>query len=140
MEAIVKWNKWANAHTNFGIDALRIGLGAFLFYKGIFFLDQTDYILTLLSPVDQEGAFMFIAHYVAPAHLVGGLFIAMGFLTRISVLFQLPVLLGAVLVNFVGYMEPINLFQSLAALLLCGAFAFYGSGKHSMDYKMQLNV
>lgn len=140
MEAITKWNKWANAHTNIGLDALRIALGAFLFYKGIYFIDQSEYLLQVLSPINQDEAAMFLAHYVAPAHLVGGLFVVLGFLTRLSCLLQLPILVGAVLVNFIGAFEAIEFTQSFVALILCSGFVFYGSGKHSVDYNMQLQV
>jgi len=42
------------------------------------------------------SSFLF-AHFIAFAHLVGGLLIAMGLITRPAILFQLPILIGAVL-------------------------------------------
>ena len=78
-------------------------------------------------------------HYVAPAHLIGGLLIAFGLLTRWAAIAQLPILIGAVLINIVGDMNGAALALAAVSLILCIFFIFYGSGKHSADYyfKMQ---
>ena len=34
-------NKWANAHTNYGLDIIRIALGFFLIYKGASFITHS---------------------------------------------------------------------------------------------------
>ena len=39
-----------------------------------------------------------VAHYVVVAHLLGGFLIAIGLLTRVAVVSQIPVLLGAVFI------------------------------------------
>lgn len=52
MGNIKSLNKWANAHTYFSVDLIRIGLGVFLFLKGIFFITNTLYLSELLSPFD----------------------------------------------------------------------------------------
>lgn len=141
MKTVVKLNKWANAHTNFAIDALRIATGLFLVYKGIQFATQTQYLVDILGPMGKSlGASLILVHYVAMTHLCGGLLIALGLLTRISLLVQLPILIGAVIVNFVGVMDVSNLIQALLVLTSALFFVFYGSGKHSMDYSLKMNV
>jgi putative oxidoreductase len=52
---------------------------------------------------------------------------------------QLPILLGAFLVNFIGEMNVGNMILSFLLFAICVFFLFYGSGKHSADYyfKMQ---
>lgn len=140
METISKWNRWANAHTNFFTDALRILFGAFIFFKGIFFLDQTDYIYNLFREISDEGTYFVLVHYVALAHLCGGFFIMLGLMTRWCAVLQLPILLGAILVNFLGDMNPGNLVQATLGFLACCFFVYYGSGKHSVDYSMKLHV
>jgi uncharacterized membrane protein YphA (DoxX/SURF4 family) len=82
---------------------------------------------------------MIVVHYVAPAHFIGGVLIAFGLLTRWAIIAQLPILIGAILINFVGEMHTSNLILAIAVLLICGFFLLYGSGKHSLDYyfKMQ---
>ncbi|MEO7979018.1 DoxX family membrane protein [Flavobacterium sp.] len=139
MENVKNLNKWANAHTYLPIDLVSIVLGAFLFMKGILFVTNIQYLHELISPIDQFGGGMFLLHYIAPAHMIGGVMIVFGLLTRWAIAAQLPILFGAVLVNFMGYMRSENLLLAIIVLLICIFFLFYGSGKHSADYyfKMQ---
>ena len=140
MYAITRLNKWANAHTNYGFDLLRVMLGAFLFYKGVDFMAHTGKILQVLDPVDTFGWTMIIVHYLTMVHLAGGIFIMLGLLTRPAILLQLPILISAVVLNFMGEMVFLNLLQALIALLLSIFFLMYGSGKHSVDYNLKLRV
>ena len=139
MENVKSLNKWANAHTYLPIDLVRIVLGIFLFIKGIWFVTNIQYLHELISPIDQFGGGMFLLHYIAPAHMIGGIMIVFGLLTRWAIASQLPVLFGAVLINFMGNMHSENLLLAIIVLLICIFFLFYGSGKHSADYyfKMQ---
>jgi uncharacterized membrane protein YphA (DoxX/SURF4 family) len=77
---------------------------------------------------------MFAFHYIAAAHIVGGTIIVFGLLTRWAIIAQLPILLGAILINFFGEMNVGNLIMALIALIVSVFFLFYGSGKHSADY------
>ncbi len=140
METVNNWNRWANAHTNFFIDLLRVLFGAFILYKGVYFLSQTAYLESLFISVSGKGAYMILVHYVALSHLCGGFFIILGLLTRWCSLAQLPLLMGAVLINFVGEMNPNNLLQASLGLFLCCFFVFYGSGRHSVDYNLKLHA
>lgn len=140
MYAVTRLNKWANAHTNYGFDLLRMMLGAFLFYKGVDFMAHTGKILQVLDPVDTFGWTMIIVHYLTMVHLAGGILIMLGLLTRPAILLQLPILISAVVLNFMGEMVFMNLLQALIALLLSVFFLVYGSGKHSVDYQLKLGV
>jgi putative oxidoreductase len=140
METVNNWNRWANTHTNLFTDALRIAFGLFIMYKGFFFLEQTEYLDTLLHSVSGMGTYFILVHYVALAHLCGGFFILLGLLTRWCALIQIPALVGAVLINFVGAMDVGNLVQASAALGVCSFFVYYGSGRHSVDYNMKLHA
>jgi putative oxidoreductase len=139
MENVKSLNKWANAHTYLPLDLVRIVLGVFLFMKGVSFVTNAQYLHDLISPVDQYGGGMFLLHYIAPAHMIGGIMIVFGLLTRWAIASQLPILFGAVFVNFMGRMHSESLILAIAVLLLCIFFLFYGGGKHSADYyfKMQ---
>lgn len=138
MMTIKSLNKWANAHTYFPLDLLRIALGVFFFIKGIQFISETDILMQLIKPLQSYGGAMLAIHYVAPVHLVGGILIAFGLLTRWALAFQLPILLGAILINFVGPMDTILLIEAVVVLLITIFFLFYGSGKHSLDYHMRM--
>ena len=139
METVKSLNKWANAHTYYSLDILRIVVGIFLFWKGVSFMTDTEYYNQLIQPIKTLGGGMLIVHYVMAAHMVGGVMIVFGLLTRWAIFSQLPILLGAFLINFVGEMHIGNLILSLLLFSICVFFLFYGSGKHSADYyfKMQ---
>ncbi len=138
MISIKRLNKWANMHTYYPIDILRVGLGVFLFLKGVDFISNSQILIDLIKPVQSLGGAMLVIHYVAPAHLIGGLLIIVGLLTRWAIYAQLPLLVGAVIINFVGEMNISNLVIALLILIFCIFFAFYGSGKHSIDYYLKM--
>ena len=138
MATIKSLNKWANAHTYYPLDLLRVALGVFLFIKGIDFMSNQAQMAEVIKPFEDIPGGMGMLHYVAPAHFVGGFLIVVGLLTRWAVLAQLPILIGAVLVNFFGEMNTTNLILASVALLACLFFLFYGSGKHSADYYLKM--
>ena len=138
MATIKSLNKWANAHTYYSLDLLRVALGVFLFIKGIHFISQSQILFELFKPLHGFGVEMIVIHYVAPAHLVGGIMIAFGLLTRWALIAQLPILFGAILINFIGEMNSANLIQALVIFAITIFFIFYGSGKHSADYIMKM--
>ncbi len=82
---------------------------------------------------------MFMVHYIASAHFLGGILIVIGLLTRWAIIVQLPILIGAVIINFMGEMHSQNLFLSLLTLVICVGFLLYGSGKNSTDYYFKMN-
>lgn len=142
MNNVKSLNKWANAHTHYSVDVVRIGIGVFLFIKGISFITNTQYLEDILAPIGaiDSGFFgMFLVHYIATSHFLGGILIVFGLLTRWAVIAQLPILIGAIVVNFTGEMQSQNLFLSLLIFIISLFFLIYGSGKHSADYyfKMQ---
>jgi putative oxidoreductase len=142
MNNVKTLNKWANAHTYLPVDLLRMALGVFLFMKGVHFFSNTQYLVDLLTPIDKIdhiGGGMFLIHYIAPAHLVGGILIFFGLLTRWAIISQLPILICAIIINFMGHMHQQNLLLAILTLAVCIFFLVYGSGKNSADYffKMQ---
>lgn len=139
MNNVKSLNKWANAHTYLPVDVLRMALGVFLFIKGMYFVSNIQYLVDLISPVDHIGGGMFLLHYIAPAHLIGGILIFFGLLTRWAILAQLPILFCAIVINFMGHMHEQNLLLAILTFGVCVFFVIYGSGKNSADYyfKMQ---
>ena len=138
MGTIKTWNKWANAHTYYPLDLLRVALGVFLFLKGIDFMSNHLQMAEVMKPFQNMPGGMLIMHYIAPAHFVGGFLIVIGLLTRWAVVVQFPILIGAILVNFLGEMNTANLILATIILLVCVFFMFYGSGKHSADYYLKM--
>ena len=140
MDTIRKLNKWANSHTNLPLDILRVVLGGFLIYKGIDFTAHSNNLYEILNPLDEYIGTVLIVHYVTMAHLAGGILIVIGLITRVAVAAQIPVLVGAILINFIGVMNVPNLITALIAFLLCLFFMVYGSGKHSVDYALKMQM
>ena len=138
MGTIKTLNKWANAHSYLPVDLLRIALGVFLFFKGINFMSDSEMLMTLFKPMENLAGGMIILHYVAPAHFIGGILIAFGLLTRWAIIAQIPILIGAIAINFVGEMDTGNLILALITLLISAFFLIYGSGKHSADYYLKM--
>jgi len=138
MNSVKSLNKWANAHTYLSVDLIRMALGVILFMKGVSFITNTQYLEDLLSPIDKFGGGMIFVHYIAFAHIMGGIIIFFGLLTRWAIIAQLPILFGAIIVNFIGEMHSQNLLLSFFLLGISVFFLFYGSGKHSADYYFKM--
>lgn len=99
MNLFTRLEKWGDAHHPKWLDIVRIVLGVFLFLKGLEFIKNMDSFSELMS---QSGFLASIstgiaAHVIVFAHLVGGILIAVGLLTRFACLIQIPVLLGAII-------------------------------------------
>jgi uncharacterized membrane protein YphA (DoxX/SURF4 family) len=127
---------WADQHHPKWLDIIRILLGVILFLKGVDFVRDTESLMNIMHNSKFPWVSLILAHYVAFAHLVGGLLIMLGLLTRVAVLFQLPILLGAVIfINAQKGFYSVNseLWFSLLVLLLLLFFLFYGSGPLSVD-------
>ncbi|MFB5945031.1 DoxX family protein [Albibacterium profundi] len=131
MNLIQKVEYWGDTHHPQWLDILRIALGIFIFIKGVLFIADTNSVLRLLEDTAFQPNAWAIIHYVAFAHLVGGIFIAFGLLTRIFVVFQLPILIGAVffvnLTNGLSYLNS-ELWVSVLVLILLLVFLVVGSG------------
>jgi len=138
MDNVKKMNKWANTHTYYSLDILRIALGVFLVMKGISFITNSRAFEDLIAPASNFMGGMLTFHYIAAAHIMGGIMIAFGLLTRWAIIAQLPILLGAVLINFFGEMNGNNLILATATFGISVFFVFYGGGKHSADYYFKM--
>ena len=116
------------------MDALRITLGIFLIFKGISFITNSRSFEDLIAPVSNFMGGMLTFHYIAAAHIMGGIMLVFGLLTRWCIIAQLPILLGAVAINFFGVMNYQNLLLSLLTIGFAVFFLFFGSEKNSVNY------
>ena len=141
MLAIKELNKWTNSYSRFYFFSLmRIALGAFLFYKGIQFMGDIESLIEIMNPKQEMLISFFAAHYIVLVHFAGGVLIFFGLFTRYALLVHIPILVGAVLVNFITVMNVDSLFQAVTVLLVSLLFLVVGSGKHSLDYNFQMEV
>ena len=147
MNKILRFFEWRETHENYGLDFIRIFLGAALFIRGYLFMsDQT----LLQEFIGQRGLLVagFVIHFVTLAHLYGGFIMTFGLMTRLSALVQIPVLMGAVYLHHSSLqttMVYLHLTEGLLAqgqslelsvlvLFLLLVIYFYGPGRLSLDY------
>lgn len=133
-----KLDHWADDHHPRLLDLIRILLGLIIFFKGLYFISHPKELETLLLSSKFPWLSFAIGHYVAFAHLVGGLLILIGMFTRLAVAIQIPILAGAVIfVNApMGFFNPeSDLPLALMALALLVFYFFYGSGFWSVDHQ-----
>lgn len=141
MNMLQRVEHWGDKHHPNWLSVVRILLGIFLMYVGVRFVQDRDALISMINQNPNLATLsIFLGHYVVFAHTVGGLFIAMGLLTRFSALVNIPVLLGAVF--FVH--SPTGLFTvypvvgiSLLVLFLLIFFLIEGSGRISVDEYMR---
>lgn|SRR6266850_349919 len=145
MNASSRMRIWVETHSDVVWDLVRMYLGIGLFLKAIFYLSHRDYLNQLM---DETGTAWFapviMAHYVILAHLFGGLLLALGLLTRVAALIQIPVLFAAVFYIYLPkamFLEPRqNLeFSALVLFLLLVAAAF-GAGRWSLDHYLSRKI
>src|SRR5688572_16084581 len=97
MNVVSNIEKWGNSHRPGWLDVIRIILGVFITYKGLYFIINMNDLEMTTSGINSYFAGMALAHYIVFAHILGGPLIAFGLFTRIVCLIQLPILLGAVI-------------------------------------------
>ncbi|MBW8686698.1 DoxX family protein [Chitinophaga rhizophila] len=141
MNLLQRIDRWGETHHPRWLDAIRVLLGVFLFYKGVVFIQNIDVLKSVISesPVLTVMSF-WLAHYIVFAHLAGGVLIIFGLLTRVAILANIPILLGAII--FVQ--TSTGLFNvhggaglSILVLLLLVFFLVEGSGPISFDEYMR---
>jgi uncharacterized membrane protein YphA (DoxX/SURF4 family) len=136
MNVVQQIIKWEQPRHKVLFLTLRVTLGLIIVLKGIIFIRNFEYLNSLLRHSSFRLGISFWVYYIGFAHLLGGIFIIMGLLTRVAVLLQVPVLAGAVF--FINHWE--NVFSRngefiLSLLVLCMLFYFLakGSGEVSVD-------
>jgi len=144
MTVIQKIEHWGDVHHAKWLDVIRIVLGLLIFSKGIAIVSNTAALQDMILQNDTYGFAGFMSsfglHIAGFVHLVGGLFITIGLLTRFSAVIQIPILLCAVFfVNLSRGFSALNneLWLSIIVLLLLVLFWIVGSGPYSVDQAMK---
>ena len=139
MKNLNDWKVWIQGHEDVFRDLVRMYLGVGLFVKGLYLMSHRNELDQLLGQLDNASfAQAAAAHYVIPVHIVGGLVLAIGLLTRLAALLQIPILLGAVFYVHLPQMALIDSRQSLEfsalVLFLLVLVVAYGAGRFSVDH------
>ncbi len=144
MNLVQKIEHWGDVHHAKWLDIMRIVLGVLILSKGISFIGDTeaqkDWILQNNTFGFSGLMAMAVVHIVAFAHLVGGVLITIGLVTRFAVVVQIPILIGAVFfVNLTKGFSPLNseLWLSIIVLMLLILYWIVGSGPYSVDHWMK---
>lgn len=140
MNAIQRIGHWGDTHHPKWVDLVRIILGIFLCYKGVEFVKDMSSVMNILTDKFTFGSFtlLLLGHYIAFAHVLGGVLLVLGMLTRFACLIQIPILLGAIFfVNAPeGLWQPFSdLWLSVLVLFLLVYFLIVGNGPWSF-YKL----
>jgi putative oxidoreductase len=138
MNVVHRIESWGDTHHPMVLDIIRVALGIFLMLKGFAFLDNSTYLKDMIE--DQSVVYiptallMTAVYYVIFAHLVGGVLIAMGTLTRFACIIQIPIVLAAVfMTDFFTSAINAMAWPSITALILLVIFMVIGSGPLSLD-------
>jgi putative oxidoreductase len=140
MNIVTKIETWGESHQSKWFAFFRIILGFIIFAKGVIFIQNTDALYSMIANSASDLYAVMLTHFVALAHLMGGLLIILGLLTRVAVLVQIPILLGAIIfVNaqkgFFSIQSELGL--SIIVLVMLFFFLVFGSGRFSVDNWMQ---
>ncbi|WP_432710483.1 DoxX family protein [Pedobacter sp.] len=144
MNVVNKIEHWGDEHRTKWLDMIRIALGLLIFFKGIALISNHQVAQELIYHNNVFGFSGMMAsvaiHIVAFVHLVGGLLITIGLLTRFAVVIQIPILLCAIFfVNIGKGFTVLNseLWLSVLVLILLIVFWVVGSGPLSVDESMK---
>jgi putative oxidoreductase len=133
MAILHQLDKWSTTHPRL-LLLLRAALGIALVSKGISFISD---IMSLKSLLASSFGFLpdWIALVITWIHLLCGFLITIGLFTRLSAVIQIPILIGAVIINLsMGIFTPgSELVFSLLVLVLLVFFLFEGGGELSVD-------
>lgn len=138
MNLLQRLEVWGDRHHPRWMDIVRIVLGGFLVYKGVDFLNNMSDLIGLMSAQSSSFDFAYVlaGHYTVFAHILGGILLIFGVLTRFACLIQLPVMLGAIF--FVSknpdLLRPYSeLFLTVIVTLLLIYFLIAGNGPWSVN-------
>lgn len=123
---------WFGSHNDIAYSFIRIFLGIALFVRGVILSSDPA---TLIQLAGTSQLYWWYSYIIA-IHIIGGLLLAFGFLTRLAALAQIPVLVGAVF--FLHLKQGLlkveqSLELSALVLFLLIVYFLFGSGILSVD-------
>ena len=136
MNVFISSSSSLDAKTQIAYGLIRIYLGIVLAIRGWLILSNPESILAL--GVDRE-LFVWVS-FIGTSHIIGGILLAFGFLTRLGSLIQIPILFSAIFfvhahTKLMMGGQSIEL-AALVLFLLCVFFTF-GAGSLSVTELMK---
>lgn len=142
MDITQRLHHWNVTHHALVNVALRQVLGMLLLLKGINFISHSQYLEELIRQSNFSSAVNFWVSYITFAHLFGGAFIMLGLLTRLAVVLQIPILIGALMYNMGPntFGSGGEMILSIVVFFLLVYFLIRGGGEVSMDDYLKKHV
>ena len=144
MATIHQIRNWSTTHHPRWLVIVRIGLGLFLFAKGISFLRNANLLYLLVYGSSGSGVndIHWLPLAITWANLLGGFMLTVGLWTRLVALLQIPILIGAIIfinVQKGGFAPESELGLAILTLLLVIFFLVEGGGPVSLDAYFEKN-
>jgi putative oxidoreductase len=144
MTTLQHLRNWSATHHPRWLVIIRIGLGLFLFAKGINFMHDATTLDRLLygNASQAENETHWLPLLITWANLLGGFMLMIGLWTRLVALLQIPILIGAIIfINSKrgGFEAGNELVLAILTLLLVAFFLVEGGGRLSLDAYFEKN-
>ncbi|MBZ0178459.1 MAG: DoxX family protein [Melioribacteraceae bacterium] len=124
---------WFDKHSEFAYSFIRIFLGFALFVRGLIL----SFDPSLITQLTGASHWYWWYSYVIIAHIICGVMLGIGLLTRLAAFLQIPILIGAIFVfhlkaGLVRVEQSLELSTLVFVLLII--YSLFGSGSLSMDH------
>lgn len=132
MKLFNKIVEWFNTNHDLAYSLIRIFLGIALFVRGLILLSDP----AAISELAGQNKLYWWYSYITIIHLIGGLLLTLGLLTRIAALLQIPILVGAAF--FIHMRQGLvtegqSLELAVLVLVLLIVYFLFGSSSLSLD-------
>lgn len=132
MKLFNKIAEWFNTNHDLPYSLIRIILGVALFVRGLILLSDP----AAISELAGQNKLYWWFSYITIIHIIAGLLLTFGLLTRIAALLQIPILVGAVFFIHIKQglvTEGQSLELAALVLVLLIIFFLFGSSSLSLD-------
>ena len=138
MTTLQQIRHWSAAHHPRWLVIVRMGLGLFLFAKGISFISDSALLEELIYGKSHlaENSAHWLPILITSANLLGGFMLMVGLWTRLVALLEMPILIGAIIdinAQRSGFAPESELALAILVLLLLIFFLIEGGGPLSLD-------
>ena len=136
MYLLHKIDSWSEKHHPLWLDFFRVLIGIILISQALYFISNKSAVVEIVQLYGFGFYTMTAAHAIIGIHLIGGILILSGLLTRFAAAIQLPVLICNLLFvvfpsGFMSLKPEAELTLIVFALVVL--FLFEGSGEFSLD-------
>jgi uncharacterized membrane protein YphA (DoxX/SURF4 family) len=128
-------NNFRRKYTVQLLALLRVILGVSLLYKGIQFIKNDALLTNIIGNEQSFIQIMWLNKLIPVAHLMSGVFIAIGCFTRWMSISQIPILIGAIFFIYIDkrvYLNAVELPFAIVVLILLTTFSIKGDGFFSV--------